>query len=46
MQDRIELLGGTIHFASRKVQDRGRKSGNSGGTAIEFHLPLHEVDTK
>jgi signal transduction histidine kinase len=46
MQDRIELLGGTIHFASRKVQTRGRKSGISGGTAIEFHLPLHEVDTK
>jgi signal transduction histidine kinase len=46
MQDRIELLGGTIHFESRKVQTRGRKNGISGGTAIEFHLPLHEVDTK
>jgi signal transduction histidine kinase len=40
MRDRIELLGGTIHFSSR------RKDGGTGGTAVEFQLPLHEGEAK
>jgi signal transduction histidine kinase len=42
MQDRIELLGGTIQFLSR----RGRGRAVPGGTAIEFHLPLHGMEAK
>jgi signal transduction histidine kinase len=38
MQDRIELLGGTIHFSSRPGRSANR------GTVVEFHLPLHEVE--
>jgi signal transduction histidine kinase len=36
MRDRIELLGGTIHFSSKRA---GRKKARHG-TTIEFHLPL------
>jgi signal transduction histidine kinase len=41
MRDRIELLGGSIHFSSRP--SRRRIEGR--GTIIEFHLPLHESET-
>ena len=40
MRDRIELLGGSIHFSSRP--SRRRIEGR--GTIIEFHLPLHESE--
>ena len=40
MRDRIELLGGTIHFTSRPV----RPATERRGTAIEFRLPWHEVN--
>lgn len=36
MRDRIELLGGTIHFSSNPARRRARRR----GTTIEFHLPL------
>lgn len=36
MQDRIELLGGKIHFESQPV----RRSGARRGATIEIHLPL------
>jgi len=39
MRDRIELLGGTIHFVSWPVP----RATEHRGTAIEFHLPWHEV---
>jgi len=42
MRDRIELLGGTIEFMSR----RARGDSSSGGTAIEFQLPLHGTEAK
>lgn len=44
MQDRIELLGGTIRFSSRTVPGRRGESQGTGGTAIEFQLPLHETE--
>jgi signal transduction histidine kinase len=44
MQDRIELLGGTIHFSSRPAHSR--RPGGVGGTAIEFVLPLLEGETE
>jgi signal transduction histidine kinase len=40
MRDRIELLGGTIHFASWP----SRRATGRRGTVIEFNLPLHEVE--
>jgi signal transduction histidine kinase len=40
MRDRIELLGGTIRFASSP----SRRATQSRGTVVEFHLPLHEVE--
>jgi signal transduction histidine kinase len=40
MRDRIELLGGTIHFASWP----SRRAAKRRGTVIEFNLPLHEVE--
>jgi signal transduction histidine kinase len=41
MRDRIELLGGTIHFRSRPPRPGARRP----GTAIEFHLPLQGAET-
>lgn len=41
MRDRIELLGGTIQFASSS----SRRATKRRGTVIEFQLPLHEVET-
>jgi signal transduction histidine kinase len=40
MRDRIELLGGTIHFLSHPTRGRSARR----GTTIEFHLPLHESE--
>jgi two-component system sensor histidine kinase DegS len=40
MRDRIELLGGTIHFASWP----SRRATGRRGTVIEFSLPLHEAE--
>jgi signal transduction histidine kinase len=40
MRDRIELLGGTIHFASWP----SRRATGRRGTVIEFNLPLHEAE--
>jgi signal transduction histidine kinase len=40
MRDRIELLGGTIHFLSHPARGRSTRR----GTTIEFHLPLHESE--
>lgn len=42
MQDRIELLGGTITFLSHS----GRRPAGQHGTTIEFVLPLQEIETK
>jgi len=36
MRERVELLGGAIHFTSRPA----RRSEASRGTTIEAHLPL------
>ena len=41
MRDRIELLGGAIRFTSGPV----RRGVARGGTIIEVHLPMHEVET-
>ena len=41
MKDRVQLLGGSIHFSSRT----GRARTARRGTTIEFHLPLHGSDT-
>ena len=40
MQDRIDLLGGTIQFASHSARRRGARL----GTTIELHLPLHGIE--
>jgi signal transduction histidine kinase len=40
MRDRIELLGGTIEFISRPA----RRHVARGGTLVEIHLPLHEIE--
>jgi signal transduction histidine kinase len=40
MRDRIQLLGGAIHFTSGPV----RRGMPRGGTIIEVHLPMHEVE--
>ena len=40
MRERIEALGGSIHFVTRAT-----KIGSSGsGTLIEFRLPMAEVN--
>jgi signal transduction histidine kinase len=41
MQDRIGLLGGSIHFSSHPARRRTALT----GTSIEFHLPLHGSET-
>ena len=41
MQDRIELLGGVIQFASRPARRRAARL----GTTIELHLPLEGIET-
>src|SRR6185503_5343821 len=40
MQDRIELLGGTIHFTSRPAR---RREGHFS-TTIDMHLPLDGIE--
>jgi signal transduction histidine kinase len=40
MRDRIELLGGTIHFSSWP----SRRAMERRGTVVEFRLPLREVE--
>jgi signal transduction histidine kinase len=40
MKERVELLGGTIQFASRPV----RRGVARGGTTIEVRLPLHDFE--
>lgn len=40
MQERIELLGGAIHFASRPA----RRDAACHGTTIELHLPLRDIE--
>ena len=40
MRERIELLGGAIHFASRPARRRADRR----GTTIEAHLPLHDIE--
>jgi len=40
MRDRVELLGGTIHFASRPERVRAAYR----GTTIELHLPLRDTE--
>jgi signal transduction histidine kinase len=40
MRERVELLGGAIHFISRP----GRQGGPGGGTVVEAHLPLHDTE--
>jgi signal transduction histidine kinase len=41
MRDRIELLGGAIHFSSRPARRAACR-----GTTIELHLPLKRIETK
>jgi signal transduction histidine kinase len=41
MHDRIELLGGTIHFTSNPA----RRGAVRSGTLIELHLPMHQAET-
>jgi signal transduction histidine kinase len=41
MRDRIELLGGSIHFMSQP----GTRGAARRGTVIEFQLPLHDVQS-
>jgi signal transduction histidine kinase len=45
MRDRMELLGGTIEFLSRPNRN-GTNAPAPPGTAIEFRLPMHEIETK
>ncbi len=40
MRERVELLGGAIHFASRPARLRSERR----GTMIEAHLPLQESE--
>jgi signal transduction histidine kinase len=40
MRERVELLGGAIHFASRNAQRRTP----GHGTTIEVHLPLRHIE--
>ena len=40
MRERVELLGGAIHFASRPA----RRRADCRGTTIELHLPLHDIE--
>jgi signal transduction histidine kinase len=40
MRERVELLGGAIHFASRPARRRAA----CRGTTIELHLPLRDVE--
>jgi len=39
MRERVELLGGVIHFASRPARRRTA----CRGTTIELHLPLRDT---
>jgi signal transduction histidine kinase len=41
MRERIDLLGGSIHFASRPA----RRRADCDGTTIELHLPLLDIET-
>ena len=40
MRERVELLGGAIHFASRPARLRA----DCGGTTVEVHLPLQDSE--
>jgi signal transduction histidine kinase len=40
MRERVELLGGAIHFASRPARRRAA----CRGTTIELHLPLRDIE--
>ena len=40
MRERVELLGGAIHFESRPARLRAA----CRGTTIELHLPLHDTE--
>ena len=40
MRERVELLGGVIHFASRPARRRAARC----GTIIELHLPLRDIE--
>ena len=40
MRERVELLGGAIHFASRSARRRAAYR----GTTIELHLPLRDTE--
>jgi signal transduction histidine kinase len=40
MRERVELLGGVIHFASRPARRRAARR----GTIIELHLPLRDIE--
>ena len=40
MKERVELLAGTINFASRPA----RRGVARRGTTIEVHLPLHDFE--
>ena len=42
MRDRVELLGGAIHFESRPA----RRKTEYRGTTVEAHLPLHDTDIR
>jgi signal transduction histidine kinase len=42
MQDRMELLGGTVCLTSRSVR---RRPGPLNGTLLEFRLPLSDSKT-
>jgi signal transduction histidine kinase len=40
MRERVELLGGSIHFASRPA----RRRADCHGSTIELHLPLRDIE--
>ena len=40
MRERVEFLGGAIHFASRSARLHGARR----GTTIEVHLPLRGTE--
>jgi len=40
MRERVELLGGAIHFESRPARQRAARR----GTTIEVHLPLRKIE--